>query len=65
MAMNEQGTNSSLVDLAAEIVSAYVSNNSVRPSELPNRAMHLTQVRQLVDSWRAAGLAEFACQGGG
>jgi predicted transcriptional regulator len=36
MAMNEQATNTDLVDLAAEIVSAYVSNNSVRPSELPN-----------------------------
>src|ERR1700730_13787928 len=36
MAMNEQTTNPDLVDLAAEIVSAYVSNNSVRPSELPN-----------------------------
>src|ERR1700688_866150 len=36
MAMNEQGTNSSLGDLAAEMVSAYVVKNSVRPSELPN-----------------------------
>jgi len=36
MATDEQATNTDLVDLAAEIVSAYVSNNSVRPSELPN-----------------------------
>jgi predicted transcriptional regulator len=36
MAMNEEATNTDLVDLAAAIVSAYVSNNSVRPSELPN-----------------------------
>src|ERR1700674_3227571 len=34
--MDEQATNPNLVDLAAEIVSAFVSNNSVRPSELPN-----------------------------
>jgi predicted transcriptional regulator len=36
MAMNEQATNPDLVELAAEIVSAYVVKNSVRPSELPN-----------------------------
>src|SRR6516164_8642739 len=36
MALNEQATTSDLTELAAEIVSAYVSNNSVRPSELPS-----------------------------
>jgi MucR family transcriptional regulator, transcriptional regulator of exopolysaccharide biosynthesis len=34
--MNEQAANSDLIDLAAEIVSAYVSNNSVPASDLPN-----------------------------
>ena len=34
--MNEQAANSDLIDLAAEIVSAYVSNNSVPSSDLPN-----------------------------
>ena len=33
--MNEQAANSDLIDLAAEIVSAYVSNNSVPASDLP------------------------------
>jgi len=33
--MNEQAPNSDLIDLAAEIVSAYVSNNSVPASDLP------------------------------
>src|ERR1700693_5790938 len=36
VAMDEQVTNPNLVELAAGIVSAFVSNNSVRPSELPN-----------------------------
>jgi MucR family transcriptional regulator, transcriptional regulator of exopolysaccharide biosynthesis len=36
MAMNEQATNPDLVELAAEIVSAYVVKNSVRPADLPN-----------------------------
>src|ERR1700676_4462194 len=36
MAMNEQATNPNLVDLAAEIFSAYVVKNSVRPGDLPN-----------------------------
>jgi predicted transcriptional regulator len=36
MALNEQATTPDLTELAAEIVSAYVSNNSVRPSELPS-----------------------------
>jgi predicted transcriptional regulator len=36
MAMNERTTNPALVELAAEIVSSYVSNNSVRPADLPN-----------------------------
>ena len=34
--MNDQTVGSDLIDLAAEIVSAYVSNNSVSSSELPN-----------------------------
>src|SRR5260221_12942812 len=33
--MNEEATGTSAIELAAEIVSAYVSNNSVRTSELP------------------------------
>jgi predicted transcriptional regulator len=33
--MNEEAAGTTLVDLAAEIVAAYVSNNSVRISELP------------------------------
>ena len=33
--MSEQAPNSDLIDLAAEIVSAYVSNNSVPASDLP------------------------------
>jgi predicted transcriptional regulator len=33
--MNDQTTGADLIDLAAEIVSAYVSNNSVPSSELP------------------------------
>src|ERR1017187_1834979 len=34
--MDEQATNPSLVELAAEIVSAYVVKNSVRAGDLPN-----------------------------
>jgi predicted transcriptional regulator len=33
--MNDQTTGTDLIDLAAEIVSAYVSNNSVPASDLP------------------------------
>jgi predicted transcriptional regulator len=33
--MNEQAANSELIDLAAEIVSAYVSKNPVPPGDLP------------------------------
>jgi len=33
--MNEEAAGTTLVDLAAEIVAAYVSNNSVRTTELP------------------------------
>ena len=33
--MNEQSAGADLIDLAAEIVSAYVSNNSVPASDLP------------------------------
>ena len=36
MALEEQATTPDRAELAAEIVSAYVSNNSVRPSELPS-----------------------------
>jgi len=36
MALDEQAMNPSLVDLAAEIVSAYVTKNSVRPADLPS-----------------------------
>ena len=36
MALDEQATNPNLVDLAAEIVSAYVTKNSVRPADLPS-----------------------------
>src|SRR5579863_9965004 len=35
MALDEQAMNPNLVDLAAEIVSAYVTKNSVRPADLP------------------------------
>ena len=34
--MNEHNTSADLIDLAAEIVSAYVSNNSVPAQDLPN-----------------------------
>ena len=34
--MNEHTHEGELIELAANIVSAYVSNNSVRPSELPS-----------------------------
>ena len=33
--MDATGANNNLVELAADIVSAYVSNNSVRPADLP------------------------------
>jgi len=33
--MNNENSNAELIDLAAEIVSAYVSNNSVSASDLP------------------------------
>ena len=33
--MDASGANNNLVELAADIVSAYVSNNSVRPADLP------------------------------
>jgi predicted transcriptional regulator len=36
MAMDKQATNPDLANLAAEIVSAFVSKNSVRPADLPN-----------------------------
>ena len=35
MSMNDQATKPHFADLAAGIVSAYVSNNSVQPSDLP------------------------------
>lgn len=47
--MNDQSAGSDLIDLAAEIVSAYVSNNSVPSAELPtlisevHRALSSTQ----------------------
>jgi len=34
--MSDQAHGSNLIDLTAEIVSAYVSNNTVSPHELPN-----------------------------
>jgi len=36
MALDEQATTPDLTELAAEIVSAYVVKNSVRPGDLPN-----------------------------
>jgi predicted transcriptional regulator len=50
MAMNEQATNPDLVELAAEIVSAYVVKNSVRPSELSNL---ITEVHRALSSTHA------------
>jgi predicted transcriptional regulator len=50
--MDEQATNSSLVDLAAEIVSAFVSNNSVRPADLPNL---ISEVHRALSSTHAGG----------
>ena len=50
MAMNEQPTNPDLVELAAEIVSAYVVKNSVRPSELSNL---ITEVHRALSSTHA------------
>jgi predicted transcriptional regulator len=47
--MNEQDSGTDLIDLAADIVSAYVSNNTVPASELPalianvHRALNNTQ----------------------
>jgi predicted transcriptional regulator len=48
----------SRLELAAEIVAAFVSNNSVRPSELPAllQAVH-TAVARLVDGTSSAPLA--------
>ena len=34
--MDANGANNNLVELAADIVSAYVANNSVRPADLPD-----------------------------
>ncbi len=48
--MNDQATNGDLIDLAADIVSAYVSNNTVPASDLPaliadvHRALSTTQM---------------------
>src|SRR4029078_7069383 len=48
--MNNENSNAELIDLAAEIVSAYVSNNSVSASDLPgliadvHRALSNTQL---------------------
>jgi predicted transcriptional regulator len=50
MAMNQQATNPDLVELAAEIVSAYVVKNSVRPSELSNL---ITEVHRALSSTHA------------
>src|ERR1700704_436772 len=52
--MDEHATNPELVELAAEIVSAYVSNNSVRPSELPNL---IAEVHRALSSTHA-GISE-------
>ena len=42
--MDATGANNNLVELAADIVSAYVSNNSVRPADLPERSRQLVVV---------------------
>ena len=48
--MNDQTSDAALIDLAADIVSAYVSNNTVPASELPaliadvHRALSMTQM---------------------
>src|ERR1700694_700144 len=54
MATNEKTTDTDLVELAAEILSAYVSNNSVRPSELPNL---IAEVHRALSSTHA-GISE-------
>jgi len=50
--MNEQAANSEMIDLAAEIVSAYVSNNSVPASDLPNL---IAEVHRALSSTHAGG----------
>jgi predicted transcriptional regulator len=54
--MNEEAAGTTLVDLAAEIVAAYVSNNSVRTNELP--ALIVEVHRALNGTHTAAHVAE-------
>jgi predicted transcriptional regulator len=49
--MNEEAAGTNLIELAAEIVSAYVSNNSVRTSELPGL---IAEVRRALSGMQAA-----------
>jgi predicted transcriptional regulator len=51
MALDEQAMNPNLVDLAAEIVSAYVTKNSVRPADLPTL---IADVHRALSSTHAA-----------
>lgn len=48
--MNDQASGADLVDLAADIVSAYVSNNTVPVSELPNL---IAEVHRALSNTRA------------
>jgi predicted transcriptional regulator len=48
--MNEETAGTNLIELAAEIVSAYVSNNSVRTSELPGL---IAEVRRALSGMHA------------
>ena len=54
--MNEEAAGTNLVELAAEIVSAYVSNNSVRTNELPGLIVEVH--RALNGTHTAANVAE-------
>jgi predicted transcriptional regulator len=54
MAADEQATNPNLVDLAAEIVSAYVTKNSVRPADLPSL---IVDIRKALSSTHAGTVA--------
>jgi len=53
MALDEQALNANLTDLAAEIVSAYVIKNSVRPADLPSL---IVDVHKALSSTRAGSI---------
>ena len=51
--MNQQSAGTDFIELAAAIVSAYVSNNSVTPAELPNL---ITDVHRALSGRQASSL---------